>query len=64
MQVVGRNGHAIEREKGIALCMMMVGCVEAVFWTGSAEPSRAIERVIIGGRTSCSLGCVAITNPS
>jgi hypothetical protein len=30
-------------EKGIALCMMMVGCVKAVFWTGSAAPSRATE---------------------
>jgi hypothetical protein len=26
-----RHGHAIAGEKGVALCMMMVGCVKAVF---------------------------------
>jgi hypothetical protein len=42
-QVVERDGHAMAEEKGIALCMMIVGCVKAVFWTGSAAPSRATE---------------------
>jgi hypothetical protein len=42
-QVVERDGHAIAGGKSIALCMMMVGCVKAVFWTGSAAPSRTTE---------------------
>jgi hypothetical protein len=42
-QVVERDGHAIAGKKGIAPCIMMVGCVKAVFWTGSAAPSRATE---------------------
>jgi hypothetical protein len=41
MQVIKRDSHAIAVEKGIALCMMMVDCVKAMFWTGSAAPSRA-----------------------
>jgi hypothetical protein len=48
-QVVERDGHAIAREKGIALCMMMVDCVKAVFWTGSAPLSRVTkvnERIV------------------
>ena len=31
------------RRESSALCIMMVGCVKAVFWTGSAAPFRATE---------------------
>jgi hypothetical protein len=43
VQVVRRDRHAIAKEKDIALCTMIVGCVKAVLWTGSAAPLRATE---------------------
>jgi hypothetical protein len=43
MQIVGEDSHAIAGSKDAVLLTMTVGCVKAVFCTGSAAPSRATE---------------------